>query len=85
MAQFHHEECAKSHCSETVTVTFNPPFTKIPVLTHGFSQLDIQDGPNLRVRAENVQVAATGATMKVSTWSDTIVHSSALRWMACPQ
>ena len=85
IAYFHHEECAQSKCSETVTVHFNPPFTKIPALSHGFSKLDVAENHNLRIHAANVQVSTDAATMKVSTWADTIIHSSELRWMACPQ
>ena len=81
----HHEECAKSQCSETIGINFNPHFAKTPLLMYGFSLLDIQEDRNLRIELSVVQVATDAATLKVRTWADTIVNWSTVRWMACPQ
>ena len=82
---FHHEECAKSQCSETIRINFDPHFAKTPLLMYGFSLLDIQEDRNLRIELSVVQVATDAATLKVRTWADTIVNWSTVRWMACPQ
>ena len=39
---------------------------------------------NLRIDVDIVQVARDAATLKVYRWSDTTIHDSKLRWMACP-
>ena len=84
-AGFHTEDCAKSQCSEIVTINFNPHFAKVPILTYGFSYLDVYEDRNLRIKVDTVQAATNAATLQVATWADTIVQRSLVRWMACPQ
>ena len=84
-ASFSRKECANSQCSETITINFNPHFSKAPVLMYGFSQLDVQEDRNLRIWAFAEHVAADAATLQVRTWADSIIHWSRVRWMACPQ
>ena len=84
-ASFHHEECAKSQCSETITINFNPHFIKAPILMYGLSFLDVYEDHNLRVEVSLVQIATNAATLKVRTWDDTVIERSQVRWMACPQ
>ena len=84
-AIFNQLECASGQCSETLTMYFNPPFSKAPHLTHGFALLDVAEDSNLRIEASVVQVATNTVTLKVRTWNNSIVHASYLTWMASPQ
>ena len=84
VASFHHygESCIKDHCSRTVTVTFKPPFSKTPALSHGFAKLDIDaTHAAVRITASIVQVTRYNATMNVNTWFDSVIYGSSLRWM----
>ncbi|XP_060569804.1 uncharacterized protein LOC132728189 [Ruditapes philippinarum] len=82
--KFHYEECAKQQCSESQVIHFNPPFTKVPVVTFAFAMMDVHAGHNIRITSSVSAVTTSSATLTVSTWSDTLIYSSSLNWIACP-
>jgi hypothetical protein len=81
---FHHEECAKQQCSESQVIHFNPPFTKVPVVTLAFAMMDVYSAHNFRMKSGVSAVTTSSATLSVNTWADTVVYGSVLNWIACP-
>jgi hypothetical protein len=66
-------------------VNFDKPFDFIPVVRTGISGLDCANQANLRVATYALQVNEKGFDLKVQTWSDSIVHSVELNWVAYQQ
>lgn len=63
-------------------VTFPTPFTRPPNVVVGLSDLD---SARVRVKVEATSIAATGFTLHVYTWSDTLIYGVHANWIAYTQ
>lgn len=63
-------------------VQFPSPFTRPPTVVVGLSDLD---AARVRVKIEATAIAATGFTLHVFTWSDTLIYGVHANWLAYTQ
>jgi hypothetical protein len=63
-------------------ISFEKSFDKIPKVYLSIAQLDASKETNLRYRIETVSISRDGFTLKVSTWSDSIIFSISGYWFA---
>jgi hypothetical protein len=66
----------------SVDVKFSPSYRKAPKVLVSFSELDIDQAPNLRVTTNLISVSTTGFRVSCVTWADTIVYSVKLQWIS---
>lgn len=63
-------------------VSFTTPFAGPPNVTCGIALLDAIQGHNTRINVDVRDVSATGFTLAIGTWSDTLIWACHVYWMA---
>ena len=65
-----------------VHITFSKPFTEIPDVTASLMMVDISKEFNTRIWVLAQNVSTTGFDLVIRTWSDTMVNSVGVTWVA---
>jgi len=63
-------------------ITFAEKFSNPPNVVVAINMLDVSNGANTRVTVSAQNVTATGFTLQVSTWADTVLYSVSGMWYA---
>jgi len=63
-------------------VTFDKKFEGTPDVYVGFSQIDIGNKKNLRLKTFAEEVRADGMTLNLNSWNDTVVNKCEASWLA---
>jgi hypothetical protein len=66
----------------TLEISFEQPFDKIPKVYLSIGQLDASKETNLKYSIGAVSISREGFTLKVNTWSDSIIFSISGYWLA---
>jgi hypothetical protein len=65
----------------TVFQAFSPPFSRPPVVSVSFSELDAPAGP-LRARVYAEDITTAGFNVKFETWADSKLYAAVAAWIA---
>ena len=65
-------------------IDFDAPFLNSPQVVCFFTSLDMADGHDWRAEVFPSEIDVKGFTINVSTWSNTILYSSGVAWLAHP-
>lgn len=65
-------------------INFTQPYAQPPQVVVWLNQLDMDKGHNWRVKAYASDINATGFTIHIDTWADTILYSATTSWIAHP-
>lgn len=68
--------------SMTIDVNFEKGFEKKPQIMLSVTMLDAGINSNIRYNVEAISVSRDGFTLKISTWSDSIINGIAGNWVA---
>lgn len=66
-------------------IPFNPPYSKPPKIIVWIRFLDMAGGRNLRIVASYSDVTNAGFLARLDTWSDSVLYSAGLSWIAHPE
>ncbi|KAF9808969.1 hypothetical protein IEO21_07658 [Rhodonia placenta] len=66
-------------------ISFSRPFVTPPKVICFFNQVDIDKNHNWRAKTYVSDVDATGFTIHIDTWFDTILYSATAGWVAYPE
>ena len=68
--------------SMTIVVNFDKGFEKKPSVMLSVTKVDAGINSNIRYNVEAISVSRDGFTIKISTWSDSIINGIAGNWVA---
>jgi hypothetical protein len=63
-------------------IAFSAPFAGAPNVTFGIVLLDAISGHNTRINADVRDISASGFTLVLSTWADTLIWACHVNWLA---
>jgi hypothetical protein len=63
-------------------VTFQTSLPNAPIVQVNLGVVDADGQPNLRVRAQAVNVTNLGFTVRIVTWADTKLYAVGANWLA---
>jgi len=66
-------------------INFTRPFVTPPKVISFLNQLDLQNDRNYRVKTTVSNIDATGFTLHIDTWGDTVLYSATAGWIAYPE
>lgn len=69
----------------SVRVDFDRPFPTPPKVVVFFNYIDLGKGKNWRLKTSASEIDGKGFTLKIETWSDTILHAAQVCWIAYPE
>lgn len=76
--------CAKPQMLTTRLIAFPQQYSKPPKVVVWLTGFDIKRNKNWRVKTYATCITATGFTIHIDTWADTVLFSATASWIAYP-